>query len=301
MRRPPPLGQIVHFPVTGGTAALAIAATLALEGRVKGISNLMAGHEIRTGELWRLLTSALPHGDFIHLAFNVYWLWVFGTLVESRFGSVATLLLFSLLAAGSQAAEFAVLEGGIGLSGVGYGLFGMLWVLSRRDHRFDDAVDSNTVSLFVTWFFICIGLTITDLLPVANIAHGVGAVLGALVGWAIARPGVQRTAAIVSILLVFGLSVASATVGRGYVNLSNDARGEAYLGYRALAEERNEDALKWLQDAVRIQPRDGGNWFNLGLTYMRLGRKADAEAAARKAAEIEPDNSEFRDFARSFD
>jgi hypothetical protein len=58
-------------------------------------------------------------------------------------------MLVILFAAGSSAAELAVLKNGIGLSGVGYGLFALLWILSRNDERFRNAVDSQTISLFV--------------------------------------------------------------------------------------------------------------------------------------------------------
>jgi len=46
-------------------------------------------------------------------------------------------------AVGSSAAEFALFQGGIGLSGVGYGLFGLLWVLSWHASDFAGGVDSQ--------------------------------------------------------------------------------------------------------------------------------------------------------------
>jgi len=47
---------------------------------------------------------------------------------------------------------------------VGYGLFGLLWVLSRRDERFRDSIDPRTVVVFVVWFF-CIATTLTHTFP----------------------------------------------------------------------------------------------------------------------------------------
>jgi membrane associated rhomboid family serine protease len=140
---------------------------------------------IRRGELWRLVTSIFPHAGILHLAFNIYWLWVFGTLVEEIFGHLKTAALIVLFAVGSGAWEFALASGGVGLSGVGYGLFGLIWMLSRHDERFKDAIDARTVQLFVGWFFFCIVATVTNTMPVANIAHGTGAVLGILAGLAI--------------------------------------------------------------------------------------------------------------------
>src|SRR5439155_25951067 len=104
------------------------------------------------GQPWRLASSALPHIDLIHLAFNLYWLWVFGTLVESVLGHWATAGLMLLFAVGSCAAEYALFDGGVGLSGIGYALFGMLWVLAPRDPRFAGAVDRQVIALFLGWF-----------------------------------------------------------------------------------------------------------------------------------------------------
>ena len=79
-------------------------------------------------------------------------------------------------------AEQALFYGGVGLSGVVYGLFGLLWVLSRRDSRFRDAMDRQTVQLMVAWFFLCIVLTITGAWKVANVAHGAGCVASGACG-----------------------------------------------------------------------------------------------------------------------
>ena len=114
----------------------------------------------------------LFHVDLIHLIFNVYWLWVFGSQVEQTFGSGRTLGIYLLFAIGSGMAQVAFLAGGVDLSGVGYGLFGLLWILSPKDPRFWNVVDRPTVQLFIGWFFLCIALTAAGVWNVANVAHG---------------------------------------------------------------------------------------------------------------------------------
>ena len=91
-----------------------------------------------------------------------------------------------LFAAGSSAADYAVSFGGIGLSGVIYGLFGLLWVLSRYNPD-RGAVDPNTDVVFTAWFFLCIVLTYTGSMNVANVAHGAGTAWAAPWSMAIAR------------------------------------------------------------------------------------------------------------------
>jgi len=144
--------EIPKYPVVAGFAILAVAVTVAWWTGTN-ISFLFENAEIRRGQLWRLVTSVLPHLDILHLTFNLYWLWVLGTTIERVFGHFKTVLLFLLLAIGSSSLDFAFAQGGVGLSGVGYGLFGLLYVLSQRDERFTESLDKRTVNLFVAWFF----------------------------------------------------------------------------------------------------------------------------------------------------
>src|SRR5438067_12893472 len=128
MRRPPPLSQLRRYPVIGATAVVALALTAAWHFKTD-VSALQMNYLAWHGQPWRLLTSAFLHVDPLHLLFNLYWLWVFGTVLESAFGSLRTMALIVVLASGSAAAEYAFANGGVGLSGVTYGFFGLLWVL----------------------------------------------------------------------------------------------------------------------------------------------------------------------------
>ena len=289
MRKPPPPTECPHYPIVTGTAALAIGVTLAWWGKVD-VSPLLEDAHLRTGELWRLLTSILPHVSVYHLVFNVYWLWVFGTLLEREWGHARTLGLIILFAAGSGAAEYTFLEGGVGLSGVGYGLFGLLWVLSRKDGRFSDAADQQTTSLFFGWFVLCIILTITDVWRIANIAHGVGALLGVMVGVAAtARPRVKPFAWAATVATVLSCIVAAIFL-RPYVNFSRvAAMDEERMGYAALTGDRNTEAVRWLKDATRMNPHEARTWYNLAIAYDRTGDTAAATRAFGKAAAIAPE------------
>jgi membrane associated rhomboid family serine protease/TPR repeat protein len=285
MRPAPRLSEIPRYPVVAGTALLAIGVTLAWWARMD-VSPLFETAMIRRGELWRLVTSIFPHGGILHLAFNIYWLWVFGTLVEETYGHLKTAVLILLFAAGSGAWEFALASGGIGLSGVGYGLFGLIWMLSRHDQRFKDAIDTRTVQLFVGWFFFCIVATVTNVMPVANIAHGAGAVLGILAGLTISMPDNRGlTAAGLGAVLFVGLW--GATLGRPRVNLSRSGGyEEAKWGYDALLAKKNQEAVRWFRDAVAYQPKVSEFWYDLGVACERSGNQREALAGYRKAAEL---------------
>jgi len=292
MRRAPKWTEFPKYPVTAGIAVLAVGVTIAWWSKVD-ISPLFETAMIRRGQLWRLVTSMFPHTDILHLAFNIYWFWVFGTLVEQVYGHLRTAALIALLALGSGSMEFAFALGGVGLSGVGYGLFGLLWVLSTRDVRFHDAVDGKTVQLFVGWFLFCIITTLMNIFPVANVAHAAGAVLGALVGAAVIVPRRRVLTAVgTSAVLLFGLW--GSTLGRPRLNLSGKAGyDEGKWGYDALKAGRDKEAARWLGDAVVYQPRLAVYWFDLGIAYQRLGNTKAAQAAYQRAHQLEPNNANY--------
>src|SRR4051812_40544076 len=103
MRRPLPPLLFPSYPVTAGISMMAVAVTAMTRLGKWNIDRFAMGPTTFHGEPWRLLTSALPHAGILHIGFNVYWLWVFGTLLEEVLGHVRLLALMVLFAAGSAA------------------------------------------------------------------------------------------------------------------------------------------------------------------------------------------------------
>jgi len=177
--------------------------------------------QIWAGEVWRPFTSCLGHGDFLHMAFNAYWLAVFGPLLEERFGSWRTLGLIVLLGYVSGLPEYIVqgytreqLGGALGFSGIGYGLFGLFLIGRHYVPEWWVVCNQQTVQLFVGWFFLCIFLTWAEFMPVANIAHAAGFGFGALYGRAIFdRPNRSRWLALSIILSLAVLATMIACPG----------------------------------------------------------------------------------------
>jgi membrane associated rhomboid family serine protease len=300
VRRPPPIQDWLKYPVTSGVATLAILVTVA---RLAGMDVSFLYTDTTTGKLqiWGLLTSAFPHADLIHLACNLYWLWVFGTLVEPVFGPTRTAAMLVLFAVGSEAAEFAIYDGGIGLSGVVYGLFALLWVLSKKDDRFGNAMDSQTISLFIVWFFICIYVTYAKIWPIGNVAHGMGAALGAMLGSCIIAQEAKRRIAETVLGFVIVAVLFLATLGRDFVN--TDPRRFEKSGYQYLVEQKYNEAAKDLRTALKANPHDAGTWYNLALAYQGLEMDEEAADAMRHVCEENPASREFRPFlahAKSF-
>jgi GlpG protein len=294
MRRLPSLALFPQFPVTATVGSLAVLVRM-LQWKGDDVSFLYPAGTLILQQPWRLLTTALPHVNEAHLAFNLYWLWVFGTVLEKTLGSLRTLGMVLLFAAGSDAAELAVSDGGIGLSGVGYGMFALLWFLSRKDPRFAGAVDRQTVVLFVAWFFLCIWMTVQGIMPVGNVAHGTGAVLGFSLGWVLTAPGKGLTlprALLAAECLLLALGV---TIGRPYINRSPWLGQElAFRGYTALLNNDNREAVRMFRQAVALNDRESAWWFDLGVAYARLGQERDALEAWRRALALDPEKEQYR-------
>ncbi len=219
---------------------------------------------------------------------------------EEQLGSGRTLGIYALLAVGSITAEQALFHGAVGLSGVVYGLFGLLWVLGRSDPRFLGTIDRQTAQLLVGWFFLCIVLTVTNVMGVANVAHGAGFVLGALLGCTMAARSIPkrlRNAAILAVVLL--LCIAGGTVARPYVNLTDDVGHElAYMGYKALDGGDPKKAADLYERAVAVDANVSDWWINLGIAYERLGRTEDAIGAFTHAAALKPQDADMQRHVR---
>ncbi|MER6948357.1 rhomboid family intramembrane serine protease [Nonomuraea sp. NPDC000554] len=91
------------------------------------------------GQWWRLITGAFLHlpltaGGFAltHILFNMWALYAIGPALESRLGHLRFLALYLLSALGGSVAVYIFGATAVGASGAIYGLFGALFVVSRR-------------------------------------------------------------------------------------------------------------------------------------------------------------------------
>ena len=150
--------------------------------------------KIREGEVWRLFTPCLLHSDFLHILFNMAWLWVLGRQIELRISKMR--LLFFVLFVGIISNVIQYLMSGpffLGYSGVVVGMAGFIW--SRQKLApWEGYPLQRTTLLFIVFFvlvmfalevasFVLHYLSYSELTPnIANTAHVVGGLAGALLG-----------------------------------------------------------------------------------------------------------------------
>jgi membrane associated rhomboid family serine protease len=126
---------IVSYAILGVTVVVSF---LALQPEGSDLLRLLwlDKRGLADGEWWRLLSPVLVHGSILHLAFNMYFLYLVGPLVEQLYGSARFLLLYLLTAATASLASYLIGGPGpsVGASGALFGLCGVLLV-GRVLHR----------------------------------------------------------------------------------------------------------------------------------------------------------------------
>ena len=139
---------------------------------------------LANGEWWRLLSPVLVHASILHLAFNMYFLYLVGPLVEQLYGTARFVVLYLLTAATASLGSYLI--GGpspsVGASGALFGLCGVL-LIARVLHRpvlqgRHNAILSQIGALVVINLVLGFGLNTVGG-GIDNAAH-VGGLLGGL-------------------------------------------------------------------------------------------------------------------------
>ncbi|WP_105032233.1 rhomboid family intramembrane serine protease [Arthrobacter ruber] len=89
-------------------------------------------------EPWRMLTAAFLHSpsSFLHIAFNMYALYILGKVLEPAMGRARFLALYLISALGGSIGVLLLsdnpLQPVVGASGAVFGLFGALFIVQRK-------------------------------------------------------------------------------------------------------------------------------------------------------------------------
>ena len=163
-------------PLTGDGGSIYEKGVLVVQA-IDSDGNVVGLHE---GEWWRMLTSAFLHYGPIHLAMNMYALWLIGTLLEQTLGAARYLGIY--LASGLAGAAGALLIGPrselfdpspgattVGASGAIFGILGAAIVLERQQTY---VLGGSAVTL------LALNLAFTFAVPGISIGGHVGGLVG---------------------------------------------------------------------------------------------------------------------------
>lgn len=154
---------------------------------------------VANGEWWRLVTSGFLHGGLLHIAFNMYFIWMFGQLLEPALGRLRFgLIYFVSLLAGSIGAMLysAPNVPTVGASGAAFGLLGAALVVSKI--RKIDSLTNDLLMLAGINFAI-------GFIPGLNVSiggHLGGFVAGAVAGYIAFGPLARNRQAVTAVLAV---------------------------------------------------------------------------------------------------
>ncbi len=127
-------------------------------------------------EPWRMFTAIFAHASIIHIALNMYTLWLFGMILEPMLGRMRYLILFLLSGLAGSIGVFLIADPRqpvIGASGAIFGMLAAFLIIQRR-------LGGNATQLLI---LVGINLVIGFVIPgIAWQAHLGGLVGGALVG-----------------------------------------------------------------------------------------------------------------------
>lgn len=129
------------------------------------------------GEVYRFITSMFLHAGVIHLALNMWALWVVGRVIEQALGPGRFLGLYLVSGLGGSLAVY-LFTGPyltVGASGAIFGLFGALFILLRRVGR-DASSMLSLIVINVIFTFLVPGISIAGHL--GGLATGTVAALG---------------------------------------------------------------------------------------------------------------------------
>ena len=174
---------------------VAIGATFAWQlsvGALKDQASIIAAgalvrEQVMQGEVWRLLSATLLHGNLEHLLGNAVSLYILGMACEHAYGTRPMLLVY--LASGIAGSMLSVASGpgpSVGASGAIFGLMGAVLVLFWKHHTELLVRDKRIGIVVAAWaiFTIIQGLVT----PMVDNAGHVGGLLGGMVtAWAM-RP-----------------------------------------------------------------------------------------------------------------
>jgi membrane associated rhomboid family serine protease len=136
----------------------------------------LRGPEIANGDWWRVISSGFLHAGFLHLALNMYVLWIAGSILEPGIGTPRFLgIYFVSLVAGSLGALIVdpnTLT--VGASGAIFGLMAAVIVVAR----------GRGVEQLARQFALFVVLNLVLTLSVPGIS--VGGHVGGLIGGAVA-------------------------------------------------------------------------------------------------------------------
>ncbi len=199
--------------VTGGAALTGVGNSAIVDKGFLDGPDIVFGHQY-----WRLVTGGFLHDGFLHIIFNMFFLWIMGPQLEQLIGRLNFVVVYfvSLLAGSFGALLFQPRIPTLGASGALFGILGALMVVAY----------DRGIPIWRSGLGPLLAINIVFSLAVANVSiggHLGGFVGGAITGWLIVQFTQRRRLPLVAFAgcaLVAVASVAAALAVAGGTGLT---------------------------------------------------------------------------------
>ena len=169
------------------------------------------GPAIANGQWWRLVTPIVVHASGLHIALNMFVLYIYGPNVEQAYGHLRFLLLYLLCGISGSAFSYSFGSGApsVGASGAIFGVVGalLIYLYNRRTSQF--------IAQYLRGILMFLALNLVIGLAIPNIdvmAHLGGLAGGVVLGFGFDRKGGSKAIApsalqLLAIVAVLGGSI----------------------------------------------------------------------------------------------
>lgn len=174
------------------------------------VNGALFGPSVADGDWWRIISAGFLHAGLLHLAFNMYFLYFLGTMLEPVIGKLRFAAIYFVSMLGGSLGALVVSPGAVtvGASGAVFGMMGAA-ILALRARGIDPWQSGLGITLVLN-------LGITFLIPGISIGGHIGGLMaGGVVGYLMFEVADRRRLAIQPILaacVVLGILLAISCV-----------------------------------------------------------------------------------------
>ena len=240
--------------------------------------------QVWSGHYLGLFTSFFVHLSLMHIAFNMMWLWRLGGTLEMTVPLWKyVLFLVGGTVVGSCCELLISGTTGAGASGAGYALMGLLWAGRGFHDSWRRMATRENMQLFLVWGVLCIVLTATHTMAIANGAHFGGFLFGLAVGNLFFSPR-RRPIWIPALVFLAAVCVVSLTWMPWSMEWNWFKGIQAYDRHRyADSIVYGERALHLGGERVALSRNIAQSWAKLAEEARVNGHSETADAATAKA------------------
>jgi GlpG protein len=243
----------------------------------------LPAERIWSGQYLAMLTSVFLHGSpaaigmtLMHIGFNLSWFLKIGALLEETLHPLFFAAFFISAAVVASGAELAVSgTTGVGLSGVVYAAFGLLYAGRDRFSTWRALGSRDNLKIFVVWGLICVVLTWFGTIRIANAAHFGGLIFGLAVGNLLFAPRKRPAYAVglVGLVAMFFCSI---------LYLPWQSRWTFHKAGQEAARKNYAAAIGWYHRSIRLGYPEHMAWAGIARVELARDHVDAAEAAVEK-------------------